>query len=153
MNSSDLHKIWVFQSSCQFSDFQLNWIEFKLQNFLSQWQTHGSNLVGKYEIIENQFIKIKVDDSINSASGCSIDSMTKIIKEIDQEFSLQLLNRTLIAYNEDLEIKILPLNEFKSKIKSLNPATIIYNLSVTNENEFNDSFKQKLNDSWMKVYL
>lgn len=137
------NKIWIFQSVRDFKTEEINKIENVLSDFLGSWKTHGSDLSAGFSILENRFIKVFVDENIQSASGCSIDSLTRLIKQIDEEFKLELLNRMYVSYLVNNKLNTVKLKEFKDKIQQgeVQSTDYFYDLSVSTEKEFQEKFK------------
>jgi hypothetical protein len=52
------------------------------------------------------------------ASGCSIDALGKIMREIDEEYQLGLFDRMKASFVENGEVKTLKLMDFKSKLRN-----------------------------------
>jgi hypothetical protein len=52
------------------------------------------------------------------ASGCSIDALGKVMREIDEEYQLGLFDRMKASFIENGEVKTLKLNDFKSKVRN-----------------------------------
>ena len=78
-------KIWIFQSQRNFSAEEIVEIEQILDNFMKEWNAHGASLTSAYAIPYDRFIVIAVDENKAQASGCSIDSMTRIIKTLEEK--------------------------------------------------------------------
>lgn len=151
-----MNKLWVFQSKRYFNNVETTEIKKTVKEFLKNWLSHGSFLDAEIEIIENRFIKIIVHQKKVFASGCAIDAMIKIIKQIDDRYyQLELLNRTLISYKKDCQIITISISELKQKIKNkdLNKEDLIYNLSVNSQKEYDQKFIQKIGESWMKRFI
>ena len=145
------HKIWIFQSVRDFKSEEINKIERLLSDFLSNWQTHGSDLSAGFSILENRFIKVFVDENIQSASGCSIDSLTRLIKQLDEELKLELLNRMYISYLSNNEINTIKISEFKTLVQQgkIKSTDYFYDVSVATENEFQQRFKSLVKDRFL----
>lgn len=151
-------KLWVFQSNKQFSTEQIKRISDTLYSFLENWQTHGKELVAAFEIKYNQFIVIAANESIENPSGCSIDSLTHKIKEIEISLDIKLLDRSLVGFTTTIEkkkIEILPLIQFKKNLKeNLIPNhSVIFNNTISTVGEYQNNWIQPLQESWAKAYL
>jgi hypothetical protein len=117
MNNS---KLWIFQSDRELTDTDIKLIEGKLLAFIPSWAAHGNNLSADYDIKYNYFVQIMVDQSTFDASGCSIDSMTRVIKELGTELGIDFFNRmNVIVKSEEslqlfkaLDLKNIPVNSF-----------------------------------------
>src|SRR5215217_4161490 len=91
-------KIWIYQSNRAFTPIEVNEIQQKLDEFTGQWTAHGHKLKAKAEIRYNFFIVLIVDQDSANATGCSIDSSVRVIKEIEQAYNVDLFNRFNMAY-------------------------------------------------------
>jgi hypothetical protein len=78
-NFSDQSRVWVYPSSRVLNDVDKISIGKQLDNFLSNWNAHGTPIKGDYAIFEDNFIVLIADESFSKASGCSIDSSVKCI--------------------------------------------------------------------------
>lgn len=148
-------RLWVFMSNETFTHGMLDTIHAQLKHFLTQWNTHGKNLTSAYEIIDNRFIVIAADESRVAASGCSIDSLSYLIQELEQEVKIVLTNRMLIAYTNGNGIKTDLLPAFKEKLKNneLDTNTYVYDNSVSTVGEFRKRWFSLLNDSWAARFI
>lgn len=150
-------KLFIFQSNRLLSVSEEAIITEILTVFLQSWNAHGADLKSKLKILNHKFIVIEVDEEQAKASGCSMDKLNQCIRDIDSQFNLDLLNRLLVSFQkeENSEIETIPLNKFKEKIKNseISSDSIVYNLSVSNSDEFKSKFKQPLKDSWANIYI
>ena len=73
-NLPEESKIWIYQSNRKFSDAEFSEIEMALQSFLEGWAAHGTSLESSYQLKYNRFIIIAVNQDVQAATGCSIDS-------------------------------------------------------------------------------
>jgi len=148
-------KLWVFQSSRRFTQDEIQEIQSTLETFMTQWNAHGAALTSAYAIPYDQFIVLVVDETQTQASGCSIDSMTRIIKEIEEKHNFGLLNRMLVSYKQGEEIVSLTLQDFKQKVKDgeLPNDTIVFYNGVSNYRDYQSQWELPLDQSWAKIYL
>ena len=151
-------KLWIFQSDKRFSTEQIKRISDTLYSFLKDWQTHGKDLVAAFEIKYNQFIVIAANESVENPTGCSIDSLTHKIKEIENTLNIKLLDRSLVAFSTAIDkesIEMLPLVQFKKNLKeNLIPKhAVIFNNTVSTVGEYQTQWIQPLHESWAKSYL
>ncbi|NLN33345.1 MAG: ABC transporter ATPase [Flavobacteriaceae bacterium] len=155
MNLSQNSKIWIFQSTRNFNSDEITEIESTLDAFMQEWNAHGAKLTAAYAIPYDRFIVLAVDENIEPASGCSIDSMTRIIKALEEKYKFGLLNRMLVSYKIDDEIITLPLNEFKQKVKNneIPEHASVFHNGITKLNEFEEGWELPLEESWVKSLL
>ena len=148
-------RIWIYTlskelTSEELSDFKNNCLE-----FVSSWTAHEVKLDASYELVNNRLLIFKVNEDSYNASGCSIDKQVRFIKEQEQVLNIELLNRMLVAYEQNSEIKI----THQSKIKELLLAgeitknTLIYDNTLTSSNELSSSWKVPLSQTWLSKYV
>jgi hypothetical protein len=123
-NMSKDPRTWIFQSATLLSDTQKNIVATELDQFLQKWAAHGTELFAAFEIRYNRFIIIALDEDHSSASGCSIDSMMRLIQKLDDEFSLKLLDRTRVTYKVGDEIRECDANTYRSCLITLPKASV-----------------------------
>lgn len=153
---NNFSKLWVFQSRRFLTPEEIQDITKILTDFLKTWAAHGADLKSELTITKNKFIIIAVDENQAKATGCSIDKLNQCIRQIDQKYQLELLNRLWVSYEDDKgEITTVPMISFKEKIKSaqISPETNIYNLAISTSKEFEEKFRLPLKESWASVFM
>ncbi|WP_258103154.1 hypothetical protein [Marinoscillum sp. MHG1-6] len=152
---SDNARLWVYQSTRPFIPEEKVQIEMQLQRFVNQWAAHGQDLDATFVIAYDQFIVIAVDESRHGASGCSIDSSVGLIRSMEQEFGLSLLDRTQIAVESNERIQMFPFNAIKENVQSgvIGQESVVFNNSVQSLGDWKQNWKQKAKDSWMKRFF
>lgn len=153
---SDNSKIWIYQSSRIFTDVEVNKLESRLSNFVENWESHSRTLKGAFLILENRFIVISVDESVNDASGCSIDKSVHFLQEIENEFKTQLLDKSKVAIkNNDGEVVLYPLLSLKEAVNNgeITRGTLVYNNLVTSKKEFETLWIVPAETSWLRKYF
>ncbi|QTV06076.1 ABC transporter ATPase [Faecalibacter bovis] len=154
MNLADDSRIWIFQANRKFSSEEKDIITAKLKNFIADWNAHGAALLADFDLPYDQFIVVGVDEKQASASGCSIDKLTKIIRELDSEYNFEFLNRMLIAFEENENIKIEKLPTFKSKVKEgLYNNIKVFNNGISNLADYKSSWVLPIEKSWANTLL
>ena len=148
-------KVWVYQSVRPFNEQEISIITSEMNEFLSSWQSHGSDLKGYFEVVQGQFIFLAVDESIHSATGCSIDSSVATIKKIEQLLGLNLTDKGVICYEHNGIIKSSHFTQVKSLIEKeeITPDTTFFDASVTNFEAFQTRWKVAAKDSWLNRYF
>jgi len=149
-----MKKIWAYPIGGKIDDTSLKILLAKGQNFVSNWSAHENKLSASFEIFKNKIILVRVDESIFNASGCSVDKLFRFIKDCEQEFGVELLNRFNIALQINTEIAIYNSKEIVQMIENheVNANTPVYNTSISHEEEF-QSWLQPLSKTWLNKYL
>src|ERR1700712_1888920 len=107
---SEKSRVWIYQSDKQLSDENVSALQQQLDSFTTGWTAHNSQLKAKAEIRYNRFIILIVDESQAGASGCSIDKSVNYMKQIEQQFNINLFDRFNLAYRSGSEILSAPPN-------------------------------------------
>ena len=147
-------RVWVFQSINPLEQHTIEIVKEKLNLFLNEWKSHQNDFRSSFEIRYNTFIIIAADES-NMVSGCSIDSLVNFIRDLENSYSLQLLDKLHVKYIEDESIQTMHLNEFKVFCKNLksNQNLIVFNNLVKNIYELENNWEVDIKNSWHKRFL
>lgn len=150
MSFSPQSRVWIYQSDRKFTSTEENEILNKLAAFTNQWKAHGNELLAKAEIRYGFFIIITVDESRAGVTGCSIDSSVRLIKEIEQEYHVDLFNRFNMAYKVNGEVVVNNKEDFETlvNIKQITPETIVFNNMVQNLAELETKWEVPFQNSW-----
>jgi hypothetical protein len=152
MNNFNNQRVWVYQADRLLGEPDKLFINYKLQDFIQNWQAHGVQLTASYEIIENRFIVLKVENGFEEASGCSIDKSVAVIMEIGNKLTIDFFNRLQIAYKtKQGDINTFHVSELQNLLSSgqITAETIIYNNSVTNNEEYETTWQITIANSWL----
>ncbi len=149
------YRVIIYPASRPFSPKESKVITEKLYDFLSTWAAHGKPLSSSFKIEKNQFIVICVDEEKEVASGCSIDSLGGVMREIDNEFQLGLFDRMKATFVENGEVKTLKLQDFRNGLKNGEiPTNIeVFDFSKNSYIDFLSDFLLPLKRSWAGIYV
>ena len=142
-------RVWIYQCDRKLSDSEIEAIKEQGDNFIDNWAAHGEKLEAAFDVLHSQFLIIFADEKQAEASGCSIDRSVHFIKNLEQEYSVSLLNRTLVAYKVDDEIVILPQEEFIGLVAqgALSKDTIVFNNLVTTKKDLETKWEVPMKQS------
>jgi len=145
-------KVWIYQSNRQFTATEAEEIQQKLAVFTAQWKAHGHQLKAKAEMPYNFFIVLIVDQDSAAATGCSIDSSVRIIKEIESTYGVDLFDRFNMAYKIDDQVFVNTKEDFETliTIKKIGPQTIVFNNLVQTLAEYEQKWEIPMENSWHK---
>ncbi len=150
MSFNPQSKVWIYQSNRAFTDAEVIAIQQKLNDFTSQWKAHGQQLKADAEIIYQFFIVFTVDEAAAGVTGCSIDASVRVIKEIENEYQVDLFDRFNIAYKISDKVIVSNKEDFETlvNIKTIGPKTIVFNNLVQTRQEFEQKWETVFEDSW-----
>jgi len=148
-------RVWVYQSSREFSINEIHEISLKIEMFLNNWKRHGEPLKASYVVKYNQFIAIAVDEKYNEVSGCSIDASVNLMKQLEKEFSVDLTNKLNISFKDSNNINIVSIADFQkyAKLKKITSNTVVFNNMVSTKADFENKWEVIASNSWHKRFL
>lgn len=151
----DEARIVIFQSDQLLSGNAQKQIEESLESFLSTWDSHGKPLNVSYKIFFDRFIIIGIDESNTTASGCAIDRLTGLIRSLENEFELSLLEKNRIALEANGEIQVKDFQILKKEIRNgmIPPETLVFNNSLTSLKEFKNHWRNPVENTWLSKYF
>lgn len=150
MNFSPQSKVWIYQSSRQFTSNEIVEIQQQLDEFTVQWAAHGHQLKAKAEIPYGFFIVLIVDQDVASSTGCSIDTSVRVIKKIEQTYGVDLFNRFNMAYKLEEEVHVVNKEDFETliTIKKITAETTVFNNLVETLADYEQKWEVPIADSW-----
>jgi hypothetical protein len=151
----DSARVWIFQSAQELTPEQENAVRGILQQFLTNWQAHGHDLIASFAIEHKRFLIITLDENSYQATGCSIDKLTHLILAIEKELSISLMDRMQISYVGDQGVvESLPMNRFKEELKNqLTADTLVFNNLIETKGQLKQEWQVPVKDSWHKRFL
>jgi len=148
-------RIIIYPASRPFTAKESKIITEKIFDFLGTWAAHGKPLSASFKIEKNQFIVIAVDEEKEAASGCSIDALSSVMRQLDQEFSLGLFDRMKASFVENGEIKTMKLQDFRKGLKdgTISKEIEVFDFSKDTYVAFLSDFLLPLRRSWAGIYI
>jgi hypothetical protein len=147
----DHSRVWVYQANRPFTASETQAIQDYLAPALTQWAAHGAGLNASFEIRFQQVIVIAVDETVNAASGCSIDASTRWFKEMGTNLGIDFFDRST-AVVEGEELTLIPLTALKNN-PLLSPATQIIPLQTESLGAYRAGWLQAANTTWLQRYF
>jgi hypothetical protein len=147
----DHSRVWVYQANRPFSASEIQSIENYLTPALTQWAAHGAGLNASFEIRFQQVIVIAVDETINAASGCSIDASTRWFKEMGAALGIDFFDRSTAIVEGD-EVTLLPLTALKNN-PLLTPSKDVIPLQTESLGAYRSGWLQRADTTWLQRYF
>ena len=91
------------------------------------------------------------DETATGVSGCSTDSSVRIVKEIEQQYSVQLFERQTLAFVVKDKIQLLPLSQlnYAAENEFIKADTLYFNNTVLTKKELLQNWIIPINNSWL----
>ncbi|HEX7904211.1 MAG TPA: hypothetical protein VF487_10050 [Chitinophagaceae bacterium] len=149
-------RVWVYQSNRIFSLNEALEIEGMLKDFTQQWKSHGTPVKGEAHLFFGQFIVLIADETATGVSGCSTDSSVRLIKDIEQRFTVTLFDRITLAFiikdkSDSYRIQLLPLSQLPYAVENgfINGDTLYFNNLVQTKEELENKWIIPAKESWL----
>jgi len=144
-------RIWIYQSNRVFSISEALQIEDLLNAFVAEWKSHGTPVKGYGNLFFGQFIVLMADESASGISGCSTDSSVRLIKQIEQQYKVNLFDRQLLAFiiKEKLQLIPLPQLNYAAENNFITTDSLYFNNTVQTKEELQNNWIIPVKDSWL----
>ncbi|MDA9666040.1 hypothetical protein N9T75_00730, partial [Bacteroidota bacterium] len=76
------------------------------KDFYGNWKSHGQPVNGQLKFIKENLLVVGADYFPDGMCGRAVDAQVRFINKINEEFNLDLLNRTNIAFVKDNSIVV-----------------------------------------------
>ncbi len=144
-------RVWIYQSSRLFTISEVFQIEKKLNEFVASWNSHGSPVKGYANLFFGQFIVLMADETASGVSGCSTDSSVRLIKEMENIFNVQLLDRQLLGFFIKDKVQLLPISQLSFGVTNgfILPDTLYFNNTIATKTELENNWIIPVKNSWL----
>jgi hypothetical protein len=148
---NDSSRVWVYQSSRLFLLSEAFEIETMLEEFVENWQSHGTPVKGYANLFYGQFIIMMADESATGVSGCSTDSSVRVIKAMEEKFHVQMFDRLNLAFLIKDKVQLLPLSQLQYAADNnfIDADTIYFNNTVLTKKELLENWMLPIQKSWL----
>lgn len=152
---SPASRVWIYQCSRLFFLSEALQIEEILEQFVTNWKSHGADVKGYANLFFGQFIVLMADESVAGVSGCSTDSSVHVIKAIEKQFKVALFERQTLAFINKDKVQLLPMSQLSYAIenKFIDADTTYFNNTITTKKELLDNWLIPVKDSWLAKRL
>lgn len=131
-NCPDNARLWVFALARELTPDQRALVTSQLNGFIGAWKSHGAPVRGAYEIVENRFVLIvgTLDDGV---SGCSTDSMVRVMTTLRKEHQIDGFDRTIVFFRDPAGgVRAIKHDEFQKMVESgaVGDDTIVFDATI-----------------------
>jgi hypothetical protein len=152
---SDEARIWIYQASRPFEQEEKKAILQKAQAFLAQWASHGRPLQCSAEILYDQFIILAVEEKFQGVTGCAVDASVQFIRMLEQDFRVDLLNKTHISFRHNEANFMVSLSQLKEKIQqgTIEEDILTFDNTITTKKALANKWLIRAGASWLGKYF
>lgn len=148
---NDSSRVWIYQSNRPFLTSEALEMEDMLNDFASNWKSHGATVKGFADLFFGQFIVLMADETATGVSGCSTDSSVHLVKSIEKKFNVNLFDRQSLAFVVNDTIQLLPLNQLDDAVENnfINAHSLYFNNTVLTKKELLNQWIIPVKESWL----
>jgi hypothetical protein len=130
-------RVWVFALARALTAPERSLVTDRLDAFLHAWKSHGTPVHGAYHVLEDRFVLIAgyLDDGV---SGCSTDSMVRVMTSLKKEHGVDGFDRTLVFFREAVgAVRAVKRDEFRALVESgtVGDETVVFDPTITTVGE------------------
>ena len=148
-------RVWIYQAGRSFTSSEKELVTNRLTAFCNGWNTHGNGMPSSFQILDDQVLILAVDESNLGASGCSIDSSVKALRELENTLGINLTDQGKVSYKSITgELKVAPALGIKSKVVEgeIESDTLVINPLIQRKAELGNVWISA-GKSWMNKYF
>ena len=151
----DNARVWIYQSTRPFTEIEILVLTSQINGFVGEWTAHRKTLLAAGALFFDQFIVLSVDESLNEASGCSIDASVYFIKDIERQYNVQLFERMNFAYWDGKTVNVLPSADFSKRYTEggISDETLVFDNLVNTVGAFKTIWLKPLKTSWHRRFV
>lgn len=148
-------RVWIYQSNRMFLMSEALEIEEMMDDFIANWNSHGTPVKGYANLLFGQFLVLMADETATGVSGCSTDSSVRLVKQVEEKFKVDMFNRQNLAFLVKEKIQMIPLAQLKYAFENnfINAETPYFNNLVATKESLLTEWMQPVKDSWLAARL
>jgi len=121
--SNNAH-VWIFGVSPALDAERGSVLLRHIDAFLDQWASHGTPIRAARELREGSFLVIAADEA-SERSGCSIDKMFGLLRQLERELNVQILDSNRVFLRDGESVRALPRGEFRNAASA---STVVFDV-------------------------
>ncbi len=147
----DEARLWIYGADRDLSDEEVAAVRDSLSDFLQEWSSHGRDVYGQAEVIDNRFLLIGAHIPSGDISGCGIDKSTRVVEELAGRLGFDWLSPINIFFRDGDRVRSATRSEFRTLARegSVDASTPVYDLTIPDVAALRTGrFLQPVSRSW-----
>ncbi|MDX1409509.1 MAG: hypothetical protein R3330_15285 [Saprospiraceae bacterium] len=152
----DTARVWIYQGSRPVAPEVRDDVKRVLRDFARQWTSHNQQLRAHGDLLYDRFVVLVADESQAGASGCSIDTSVRFIRELGEQLNIDFMDRLQFAYlTSGGSVATVHKDELPELYRSgeVTDETLVFDNLVNTRAGLERSWLIPLADSWMKRFV
>ncbi|AYA38031.1 hypothetical protein D3Y59_13870 [Hymenobacter oligotrophus] len=149
-------RIWIYQASRPLTEAELAAVQPALRQFSEAWTSHGRELRASAEFRHRQFLVIGLDEAVADASGCSIDSSVRFVRELEAALGLQLLAKEQLAFlGPEGQVQLFNRRDLKQAVAdgALQPNSLYFDNTISQRGALEAGWPAPASATWLARYF
>jgi len=128
----DTARLWIFAAERALSPSDRQALLGDVDAFLTTWTAHGVPLTCGRDWRHDRFLLVAVDEAAAGVSGCSIDALTRKLREHERRLGIALLDNGPVLYRDGDGIARVPRTRFRELAGAgvVSPDTVVFDNTV-----------------------
>ncbi len=128
----DEARLWVYGSNRDLTDDEVSIVRNAMSDFLREWSSHGRDVSGEADVVENRFLLVGAHIPSGDISGCGIDKSTRVVSELARQLDIEWLPALNIFYRDNDRARSATRGEFRELARegSVGAETLVYDLTI-----------------------
>lgn len=148
-------RVWVFQSNRLLKAHETEALTTPLAHFCDSWTAHSKALTAAFDLREGYFVAIAVNEADSNASGCSIDKLMHLMKQLGDQLNVDFFDRLRVVTKKDGQNVMYKISELAQTIKEeqLKPTDLVYDNLITTVGQYRDQHLKPIYQTWLAKYF
>lgn len=145
-------RLWIFAASRPLTPEESGRLLARVDGFVDGWLAHGHTVTGARDWRHDRFLLVGADERATGVSGCSTDSLFRVLKELEGQLGAGLLDRSGVWFRDaGGEVRSATRAEFRALVRSgeVDGETRVFDNTISTVGELNaGKWEVPVRDSW-----
>ena len=147
----DQARVWVFGAAEPVTGVAAQALVSAVDTHLVDWRAHGAPLVCAREWRDDRFLVVGVDEGATGATGCSIDGLFHVLRDIESLVGTTLVGGGTVYWRNAAGVVASgarPVFRDAAAAGSVVADTLVFDTTVTTVGAYRAGFEKAAADSW-----
>jgi hypothetical protein len=147
----DSARVWVFGAAAPVTGAAAQSLLSAVDAHLATWRAHGAPLVCARVWRDDRFVVIGVDEAATGATGCSIDGLFHVLRNVESLVGTTLVGGGTVYWRDTAGVVVSgarPVFRDAAAGGAVVPATPVFDTTVTTVGAYRAGFEKAAAESW-----